>query len=358
MPGPRARRRMRRHGMSACVFVGPTLPIAEAAAVSRRHLPAAGGARRRLPRRVAPRPRAIGIVDGYFQWAPAVWHKEILWAIGQGVHVFGAASMGALRAAELAPFGMRGVGRIFEAYRDGSLGRRQPFEDDDEVAVVHGPPESGYLGAVRGDGEHPLHAGPGGARRRDRRGDAALPRGDRQGRPSSPIAAMRLSLRGGRAAGLPAAEIAALERWLPSGRVRPEAPRRGGHARGDARLHRRDPAAGPAEVHLRAHDVVAARVSRRGRRRSTIRRKRRCLASCASIAPAARRCGARRCIPVGNGGITSQRVDASSGQSPDGRSERATPRTGGASCRHAPIAGRDPGHPCRAPDIGAPSRVG
>ena len=47
--------------------------------------------------------------------------------------------MGALRAAELHVFGMRGVGRIFEAYRDGRL------TADDAVALVHGPPESGYV---------------------------------------------------------------------------------------------------------------------------------------------------------------------------------------------------------------------
>jgi hypothetical protein len=40
--------------------------------------------------------------------------------------------MGALRAAELHTFGMVGVGRVFEGYRDGV------YEDDDEVAVVHG----------------------------------------------------------------------------------------------------------------------------------------------------------------------------------------------------------------------------
>ncbi|WP_281062984.1 TfuA domain-containing protein [Aminobacter sp. AP02] len=85
------------------------------------------------------RPRAIGIVDGYFDGVPSVWHKEILWAIEQGIAVFGAASMGALRAAELRAFGMRGVGRIFEAFRDGVL------EDDDEVAIQHGPAEIGYL---------------------------------------------------------------------------------------------------------------------------------------------------------------------------------------------------------------------
>jgi hypothetical protein len=69
---------------------------------------------------------------------PTVWHKEILWAMAQGIHVFGAASIGALRAAELDVFGMRGIGRIYEMYRDGVL------EDDDEVAVSHGPEELGY----------------------------------------------------------------------------------------------------------------------------------------------------------------------------------------------------------------------
>jgi hypothetical protein len=69
---------------------------------------------------------------------PAVWHKEILWAMTRGIHVFGAASMGALRAAELAPFGMEGVGAIFQAYRNGIL------KDDDEVAVAHTTAESGY----------------------------------------------------------------------------------------------------------------------------------------------------------------------------------------------------------------------
>ena len=133
--------------MSVCIFAGPTLPPQDAArAFDATWLPPArhGDVYRTVS---LLRPRAIGIVDGYFQWVSSVWHKEILWAIQQGVHVFGAASMGALRAAELAPFGMRGVGRIFQAYRTGVLARcgDDPFEDDDEVAVVHGPEESGYL---------------------------------------------------------------------------------------------------------------------------------------------------------------------------------------------------------------------
>lgn len=84
------------------------------------------------------RPAAIGIIDGFFEGVPSVWHKEILWAMAQGIPVFGASSMGALRAAELHAFGMIGVGKIFDAYRDEIL------EDDDEVALLHGPEEVGY----------------------------------------------------------------------------------------------------------------------------------------------------------------------------------------------------------------------
>ena len=126
--------------MTIVVFVGPTLPPEDVAALGDIIcLPpvAQGDVYRAMQRR----PRAIGIIDGYFSGAPSVWHKEILWAMSRGVPVFGSASMGALRAAELHAFGMRGVGRIFEAFRDGEL------EDDDEVAVVHGPAELGHVQA-------------------------------------------------------------------------------------------------------------------------------------------------------------------------------------------------------------------
>ncbi|HYH43818.1 MAG TPA: TfuA-like protein [Burkholderiales bacterium] len=133
--------------MNVCIFAGPTLPPGDAARTfPGTWLPPArhGDVFRAVE---LLRPGVIGIVDGYFQWVPSVRHQEILWAIAQGVHVFGAASMGALRAAELAAFGMHGVGRIFEGYRSGRLEESgdEPFEDDDEVAVVHGPAESGYL---------------------------------------------------------------------------------------------------------------------------------------------------------------------------------------------------------------------
>ncbi|MFK7869474.1 MAG: TfuA-like protein [Roseobacter sp.] len=83
-------------------------------------------------------PGVIGIIDGYFDGAPSVWHKEILWAMTQGITVLGASSMGALRAAELDSFGMIGVGEVYRAYAFGEV------EDDDEVALLHGPREIGY----------------------------------------------------------------------------------------------------------------------------------------------------------------------------------------------------------------------
>ncbi len=94
-------------------------------------------------------PRVIGIIDGYFNQVPSVWHKEIHYALSQGIHVFGAASMGALRAAEMQPLGMIGCGEIYRAYQHGSLALfdDELFENDDEVAVVHGPAELNYLAA-------------------------------------------------------------------------------------------------------------------------------------------------------------------------------------------------------------------
>lgn len=80
----------------------------------------------------------IGLIDGYFGWVASVWHKEILFALESGAIVMGAASMGALRAAECAAFGMLPIGRIANWYADGTL------DDDGDVAILHAPPELGY----------------------------------------------------------------------------------------------------------------------------------------------------------------------------------------------------------------------
>jgi hypothetical protein len=124
--------------MTAIIFAGPSLPP--------RVRPGVAGLEWRPPLRrgdlylaALRRPALIGVVDGYFETVPTVWHKEILWAMSQGIHVYGAASIGALRAAELAEFGMKGVGHIYQQYRTGEL------TDDDEVAVLHGPAEVDYI---------------------------------------------------------------------------------------------------------------------------------------------------------------------------------------------------------------------
>ena len=123
--------------MSVYVFTGPTISAAEARVeLEANYLPPA--AEGDVYRVSLEKTRAIGIIDGYFHFTPAIRHKEILWAMSHGIHVFGSASMGALRAAELASFGMEGVGTIFEQYRERIL------EDDDEVALVHAPSEMGF----------------------------------------------------------------------------------------------------------------------------------------------------------------------------------------------------------------------
>lgn len=88
-------------------------------------------------------PRTILLIDGFFESVPAVWHKEILYAMSIGIHVYGSSSMGALRAAELHTYGMIGIGQIFNKFASGE------WEDDDEVALTHGPQELGYLAVSR-----------------------------------------------------------------------------------------------------------------------------------------------------------------------------------------------------------------
>jgi hypothetical protein len=197
--------------MTIYVFTGPTLSFEDARTeLDAIYLPPVSQGD--VYRVGLLRPQAIGIIDGYFDRVPAIWHKEILWAMTQGIHVYGSASMGALRAAELAPFGMEGVGQVFEAYRDGLL------EDDDEVAVTHGPAETGYrclsvamvnirrtLGQAEAEGVV-----------------SALTRAALEHLAKSlfyPERSYTSILRAAAARGFPATELRALENWLPGGQI-------------------------------------------------------------------------------------------------------------------------------------------
>lgn len=124
--------------MKVFIFTGPSLPRPAAQAIWRQPVylaPVAQGDVYRIARR---KPAAIGIIDGFFERLPSVWHKEILWALSKGIRVYGSSSMGALRAAELSAYGMIGVGSIYEGYASGAL------TDDDEVTLAHAPAANKY----------------------------------------------------------------------------------------------------------------------------------------------------------------------------------------------------------------------
>jgi hypothetical protein len=113
------------------IFLGPSLDVATARSI----LPATylppikRGDLSKLPSDVD----IVGIIDGQFYQTLAVSPKEVLELLARGVAVFGASSIGALRAAETHTYGTKGVGEIFRLYRDGII------DSDDEVAVTYDP---------------------------------------------------------------------------------------------------------------------------------------------------------------------------------------------------------------------------
>ena len=107
------------------VFLGPSLAHADAAevlAADYRPPVMRGDLRNLAPGTV------VGLIDGVFEQDLSVSPTEIGHAVARGVVVFGGASMGALRAAEVP--GVIGVGRIHGWYRDEVVVR------DDEVALL------------------------------------------------------------------------------------------------------------------------------------------------------------------------------------------------------------------------------
>lgn len=120
------------------VYAGPTLPrteilrIAPAAEV---HPPIEWGSLGLAQLRAGD---VVVVIDGYYRDRPSVRHKELLHVLRAGVTVLGAASMGAMRAAELSDFGMLGVGTVYQLYKDGEIW------GDDEVAVKHSPETRRY----------------------------------------------------------------------------------------------------------------------------------------------------------------------------------------------------------------------
>jgi TfuA protein len=111
------------------IYLGPTLDHVEAFQILEAEYlpPISRGDLGRLPEHV----KVVGIVDGEFFQTLAVSPKEIIRALDRGIRVFGASSMGALRASETHRYGTVGVGRIFAMFRDSVL------DEDDEVALIY-----------------------------------------------------------------------------------------------------------------------------------------------------------------------------------------------------------------------------
>jgi len=114
------------------VFLGPSLPVDEAKEIlSADYFPPVK--RGNLASTVLNKYQIVAIIDGEFGQSLSVSVIEIRQLLDRGLEVWGASSMGALRAVECGQLGMQGVGWVFKQYKDALL------DADDEVALFFNP---------------------------------------------------------------------------------------------------------------------------------------------------------------------------------------------------------------------------
>lgn len=116
--------------MNVCVFAGPSLPLEDR--ITADGVIYAAPASRGDLSRASESYEAILLIDGVFHHDLAPSPKET-YETCRRVPLFGAASMGALRAAECAPFGAVPLGAIARWYVT------ETIDGDDEVAVLVDP---------------------------------------------------------------------------------------------------------------------------------------------------------------------------------------------------------------------------
>lgn len=125
--------------MKCVIFAGPTISEAEA----KRYLDAIylppvkeGDIINAL---LKYEPDIIGIIDGASYPELEVWHREILYAVENGVSVYGSSSIGAIRAVEMGAHGMIGVGEVYKYLQSLTI------SDDDEVMCEYDYYNGEYL---------------------------------------------------------------------------------------------------------------------------------------------------------------------------------------------------------------------
>jgi hypothetical protein len=115
------------------IFLGPSLDVGKARNVLEADYrpPAKKGDLIRLIMSLDDKDTVVGLIDGYFllDYPPTPIEVYQL-IIRPNTVVMGSSSIGALRAVELEKFGMIGVGKIFQLFKQGRL------DEDDEVAVT------------------------------------------------------------------------------------------------------------------------------------------------------------------------------------------------------------------------------
>lgn len=112
------------------IFLGPSLSIEKAKKILEADYrkPAKKGDLFKL---IFNETKIVGLIDGYFlQDYPPTPIEVYNLVKKKETKVYGSSSLGALRAVELSKYGMIGVGKIFNLFRNGIL------DSDDEVAVT------------------------------------------------------------------------------------------------------------------------------------------------------------------------------------------------------------------------------
>jgi hypothetical protein len=119
---------------ATAIFAGPSLAGSPFAGLLREriHPPLCAGDLTMVTRTLSPGSRLL-IIDGEFGQSQAVTPTEIREATEAGFRVYGASSMGALRAVECAAVGMVGLGHVYADYAAGRI------VADDEVALTYNP---------------------------------------------------------------------------------------------------------------------------------------------------------------------------------------------------------------------------